>query len=62
MLIVLEYAALYVLAVNVAFVVGLLSSQCLLRHYIFDVFYYVNCCLVDCSIVLFCGAWLRVLY
>ena len=47
MLIVLDYVALNVPAVNVAFVVGLLSSQCLLRHYMFDVFYYVIC-LVDC--------------
>ena len=48
-LIALNYVALNVLAVNVAFVVGLLSLlSCLLRHYIFDVFYYVNC-LVDCA-------------
>ena len=39
MLIVLDYVALNVLAVYVAFVVaGLLSSLCLLRHYIFYVF------------------------
>ena len=47
-LVALNYVALNVLAVNVAFVVGLLSLLCLLRHYIFDVFYCVNC-LVDCA-------------
>ena len=49
------------LAVNVAFVVGLLSLLCLLRHYIFDVFYYVNC-LVDCANFAVLCAWLRVLF
>ena len=56
MLIVLNYdVALNVLAVNVAFVVGLLSS-------LFSMFFIMWIALWNVLIVLFCGAWLRVLF